>query len=117
MESTTLKDGLTGEEVMYFTALFCYNWTKSDFEIAFKDSRLGWDYYWNKLQGKIKDGADPADAILSTLTNMDNTHRPMLFEYLFSQKYNEQILKQREWREELAKHMENNIKKHKNKNG
>lgn len=51
-------DNLTGIEIMHYTLLFCYNWTKQDFEIAFKDSRLGWDYYYNKLQGKIQSGTD-----------------------------------------------------------
>lgn len=104
-------ENLTGEEIMHFTALFCYNWERSDFENAFKDSRLGWDYYWNKLQGKIEDGADPADAILSTVLNMDNTHKPMLFDYLFNKKYPKEIEQKREWKEIVKKHTEKHIKK------
>ena len=112
MENPKIIDGLTGEEIMYYTAIFCYNWTREDFEIAFKDSRLGWDYYWHKLQGKIKDGLDPGAAILSTVTNMDNTHRPMLFNYLFSQKFPGEISKQRDWRKTLEKHRKIAEEKH-----
>lgn len=104
MEDNIIIENLTGEEIMYFTVLFCYNWTKSDFQIAFKESRLGWDYYWNKLQGKIKDGVDPGAAILATVTNMDNTHRPMLFNYLFSQKFPKEISNQREYLQLVEKH-------------
>lgn len=100
-------DDLTGVEIMHYTLLFCYNWTKQDFETAFKDSRLGWDYYYNKLQAKIQDGSDPAEAILSTILNMDNTHRPMLYNYLFGELYPDKI--------EQSRKMHNFIESHKKK--
>lgn len=109
MENRIIIEGLTGEEIMHFTLLFCYNWNQEDFEIVFKDSRLGWDYYWDKLQGKIKSGSDPAEAILSVLLNMDNTHKPMLFSYLFEEKYPKEIKNKREMRKLVddakAKHL------------
>ena len=80
-------EDLTTEEVMHYILLFCYNWTREDFENAFKNSHLGWDYYWDRLQGKIKAGTEPTTAIVEVLLNIDNTHRPMLLEYLFSIKY------------------------------
>lgn len=33
-------EDLTADEIIHFILLFCYNWTKEDFEIAFKDSSL-----------------------------------------------------------------------------
>ncbi|MCT2410053.1 hypothetical protein NZD88_21055 [Chryseobacterium antibioticum] len=103
-------EDLTGEEIMHYTVLFCWDWSKDDFEIAFKDSRLGWDYYYNKLQGKINDGADPAEAILSVVLNMDNTHKPMLFDYLFNVKYPKEISDKRDWRKVIDKHQNKNGK-------
>jgi hypothetical protein len=113
-----MKD-LTGEEIMHFTALFCYNWEKEDFEIAFKESRLGWDYYWKKLQYRIEEGADPADAILATILNMDNTHKPMLFNYLFNVKYPNEISQKRQWRDIVNSHLKkhNSVRKIPNNNG
>lgn len=105
---------LTGEEIMYYTAVFCYNWTKKDFEDAFKDSRLGWDYYWNKLQGYISGGSDPGAAILATVTGMDNTHRPMLFNYLFKEKYPNEINNKREMRKLVDEAKAKQLKKNPN---
>lgn len=108
-------ENLTGVEIMHYTLLFCYNWTRQDFEIAFKDSRLGWDYYYNKLQGKIQSGADPAEAILSTVLNMDNTHRPMLYNYLFGELYPDKIEKAREMRDLIEVHKKRAEEKRLNK--
>ncbi|MDE5510606.1 hypothetical protein KRE40_18370 [Elizabethkingia meningoseptica] len=108
-------DNLTGVEIMHYTLLFCYNWTKQDFEIAFKDSRLGWDYYYNKLQGKIQSGTDPGEAIISTVLNMDNTHRPMLFNYLFGELYPDKIEKTREMHNLVEAHKKKAEEKRNNK--
>ena len=101
-------EDLTTEEVMHFVLLFCYNWTREDFEIAFKNSHLGWDYYWDRLQGKIQAGKDPTNAIVEIILNMDNTHKPMLLDYLFSIKYPKEIETKRNNRliveEQLKKH-------------
>lgn len=104
----------TAQEVLHFTALFYNNWIQEDFEIAFKASHLGWDYHWDKLQGKIKDGANPTQAIVSVVLNMDSLHQTMFTEYILNKKYTQEILEQREWSIELANHMKNNIEKHKN---
>lgn len=105
-----LIENLTGEEIMHYTALFCYNWVENDFRVAFADSHLGWDYYYNKLQAKIQAGADPADAILSTVLNMDNTHKPMLYYYLFSEKYTDQIKQSRQLKNLIVNNRNKNNK-------
>lgn len=108
-------ENLTGIEIMHYTLLFCYNWTREDFEIAFKDSRLGWDYYYNKLQARIKAGIDPAEAILSTVLNMDHTHRPMLYNYLFGELYPDKIEKAREMHDLIEEHKKRAEEKRLNK--
>lgn len=109
-------EDLTAGEIMHFILLFCYNWTKEDFEIAFKDSRLGWDYYWDKLQSKIKAGTEPTTAMVEVLLNIDNTHRPLLINYLFSIKYPNEIKTKRENHDLIQKHLKKHEQLRKNKN-
>lgn len=103
--STKTVKNLTHLEIMHYLLLWCYNWTKEDFKIAFKDSHLGWDYFWDKLQGQCQgeDGRDPTSSIVGIILNMDNTHQQMLFDFIFDSRYSENIIKQREtnaWFEE-----------------
>lgn len=96
--STQSVKNLSALEIIHYTLLWCYNWTQEDFKIAFKDSPLGWDYFWNKLQGKCQ-GENPTDAtsaIVGIVLNMDNKHQQMLFEFIFNSRYSENIIKQRE---------------------
>lgn len=100
-------DNITPQEVMHFTALFYHNWTQEDFKLAFENSRLGWDYHWNKLQFKIQDNANPTQAIVSVVLNMDDEHQKMLLDYLLKVKYVKEIVEHKDWQIELSKLMEN----------
>ncbi len=113
--STNTVENLTGIEIMHYALKWCYNWTETDFRECFKESRLGWDYFWDKLQGKCQgeDGTNPTQAIVEVILNMDNPHKEMLFNYLFNERYGKEINKQREdsvW-------MEEEVRKHKEKHG
>lgn len=113
IETENVKD-LTGIEIMHYILLWCYNWTQEDFKTAFKDSHLGWDYFWDKLQGKCSNKNDnpdnPTNAIVGIILNMDGTHQNMLFDFILK-KYTSQILKRREdkvWMDEaIAKSKKN----------
>ncbi len=96
--STNTVPNLTPLEIMHYVLLWCYNWTMEDLKIAFKDSRIGWDYYWDKLQGKCAgdDGINSTQAIVELVLNMDEQHQQMLFDFLFDSRYSQQILKRRE---------------------
>lgn len=85
-------------EIMHYVLLWCYNWTQEDFKKAFATSHLGWDYYWDKLQGKIKNDKDPSAAILEVVLNMDDFHQQLLFDFLFTDHYPDEILKARKWK-------------------
>jgi len=100
-------ENLTPQEVMHFTALFYHNWAQNDFELAFENSRLGWNYHWNKLQGKIQDNANPTQAIVSVVLNMDDEHQKMLLDYVLNVKYVNEIADHKDWQIELSKLMEN----------
>jgi len=95
-DSDVTYENLTGVEIMHYTLLFCYNWREEDFRIAFKDSLLGWNYYWKKLQSKIKDDINATQAIVEVVLNMDNRHRQVFFEYLFGSLYPDKIKQSRE---------------------
>lgn len=99
--SPVLPD-LSGIEIMHNVLLWCYNWTEEDFEIAFKDSHLGWDYHWNKLQGKIRNRETaPTTAVVEVILNMDKKHQEMLFDYIFT-KQEKEILSARKWQKLIA---------------
>jgi hypothetical protein len=100
-------ENITLQEVMHFTALFYHNWTQNDFELAFKNSSLGWDYHWNKLQGKKENGANSTQAIVSIVLNMDDEHQKMLLDYILNVKYVTEIAEHKDWQVELSKIMEN----------
>lgn len=104
-------ENLTPQEVMHFTALFYSNWNQEDFKEAFKNSRLGWDYHWNKLQGKIQNEANPTQAIVSVVLNMDVEHQKMISDYVLNVKYANEITEHRDWQVELSKHIEKHTKK------
>ncbi|MEN5058921.1 hypothetical protein [Sphingobacterium kitahiroshimense] len=101
-------ENITPQELMHFTALFYHNWNKSDFELAFSNSRLGWDYHWNKLQNKKQDGANATQAVVSVVLNMDDEHQKMLVDYILNVKYAVEIFEHKEWQLELSKHKEKN---------
>ena len=82
--STEKVKNLTSLEIMHYLLLWCYNWTREDFKIAFKDSHLGWEYFWDKLRGKCK-GGNPTDAIVGIVLNMDKEHQQMLFDFIFNE--------------------------------
>lgn len=106
-EEITGKEDFSGTEIIHYALLFCYNWEEKDFRTAFKDSRLKWDYYWDRLQGKIQNSdVNPTQAIVEIILNMDNTHRQMLYDYLFKVKYPDEILRKREWNKVAASHKE-----------
>ena len=96
-EKQTTELTPTGIEVMHYVLLFCYNWTEEDFQIAFENSKLGWDYFWNKLKAKTENEIPATTAIIEVITNMDDEHQKMLFDYLFSARYRGEILSRREW--------------------
>lgn len=98
-----MKD-LKGIEIMHYVLMWCYNWTEEDFQIAFKDSNLGWDYFWNKLQGKCKNEHDPTEAIVGIILNMDKKHQQMLFDYIFNVKYPNEIQSSRDWQKTIEEH-------------
>ncbi len=107
MENSTVIKDLTGAEVIHYVLLFCYNFKKEDFQNAFKESHLGWDYFWNRLQGKIKAKDNPTEAIASVVLNMDREHQTMLFKYIFSIKYPASILEDREQEKMIEEHIKN----------
>lgn len=105
--STEKVPNLTGLEIMHYFALWLGNWTQEDFRQAFKNSPLGWDYFWNKLQARsgpgLKNPDNPTNALVGIVLNMDKKHQAMLFDYIFNSRYSDPILKQREdnaWFEE-----------------
>lgn len=90
-------EGISGVEIMHYTILFCGNWREDDFRIAFKKSRLGNGYFWERLQDKIMiSGIDPSAAAMEIILNMDTPHQQMLFDYLFNKKYLESLLRSRD---------------------
>lgn len=99
MENTASDTaGFTGPEIVHYAMMFCYNWEKNDFKKAFANSRLGWDYYYDRLIGKIENSeTNPCQAIVEIILNMDNAHRQMFFDYLFTEKYADQIMESRKW--------------------
>lgn len=123
INTENLKD-ITGVEIMHRTLLWCYNWREEDFKIAFKNSPLGWDYQWDKLQGKLRKdedsevGANPCQAIMEVILNMDEKHENMLFDFLFNVRYPKDIeaarrgkLQLKEWESFMkAKESENHGK-------
>lgn len=99
-------ENLTPQEVMHFTALFYYNWNQEDFKEAFKNSHLGWDYNWIKLQAKIQNEENSTQAIVSVVLNMDVEHQKMLSDYILNIKYASEIKEHRDWQLELLEHIE-----------
>ncbi len=49
--------------LMHHLLLWIYNWTKEDFELAFKYSHLGWRYQWDKFQGRINEDGYSDDTL------------------------------------------------------
>jgi len=76
---------------IHHVILWIYNWKKKDFQKAFENSSLGWDYQWNKLQEKIKNGKNPTAAIVEIILNMDDIHQEMLFDFILNKKYKNSI--------------------------
>lgn len=107
MKNTTVIKDLKGAEIIHYVLLFCYNWKKEDFQNAFKESHLGWDYFWNRLQGKIKAKANPTEAIASVILNMDREHQTMLFNYVFSTRYSNDIQEDRDQEKMIEEHIKN----------
>lgn len=102
MKSKENIQNLTGIEIMHNVLLWCYNWTEDDFQVAFKDSHLGWDYFWDRLQGKCKNGNDPTEAIVGIILNMDAKHQQMLFNHIFK-KQAKGIKAARDWKIKIEK--------------
>lgn len=107
MENNTIIENLKVAEIMHYVLLFCHNWSEEDFKNAFKDSSLGWDYFWDRLQGKIRNKANPTEAIASVILNMDREHQTMLFNYIFSIRYSNDILEDREHEKMIEEHIKN----------
>lgn len=107
MENTTLITDLKGTEIMHYVLLFCYNWKEKDFKAAFKDSQLGWDYFWDRLQGKIRNKVNPTEAITTIILNMDREHQAMLFNYVFSIRYSNDIQEDRDQEKLIEEHIKN----------
>lgn len=95
-----IPENLTGVEIMTHLLLFCYNWTKEDFQKAFKDSPLGWDYNWEKLQRKCKNGNNSTEAIVNVILGMDKKHMVMLFNHIFTEGAST-IQSSREWNAQI----------------
>ncbi len=89
-------EDLTPLEIMNAVLLWCYNWREEDFKKAFKDSKIGWDYHWNKLQIKCSMGNQSTSAIVDVILNMDTPHQKMLLDFIFS-KSSKTIQSGREW--------------------
>jgi len=105
--STNKVKDLNGKEIIHYFALWLHNWTQEDFQKAFENSHLGWDYFWNKLQARSgnhnEEPDNPTNALVGIVLNMDDKHQQMLFDYIFDSKYSDNILQQRNnnaWMEE-----------------
>lgn len=101
----------TANEIIQRFAVWVYNWTEEDFQIAFEKSRLGWDYYWDRLQGKLSADTNACQAIIEITTNMDDKHKTMLCKHLFGIETQEQILYQRDIAAKVAAHVANHKSK------
>ena len=88
----------TRREIAHYVTLFFYNWTEEDFLEVYKNSHLGNDYFWKKLQSKIKnEEINPTQAMVEVFLNMDNKHQNLLVDYVLDIKYKKSIESQREW--------------------
>ncbi len=91
--------------LMHHLLLWIYNWTKEDFELAFKYSPLGWRYQWDKFQGRInEDTNESCGPLIATILNMDDLHQTLLFNYITTKKYGDCIRKRAEnvaWMKEM----------------
>jgi hypothetical protein len=97
-----IPENLTGVEIMTHTLLFCYNWREEDFRKAFKDSPIGWDYHWRKLQRELEREKGATSAIVNVILNMDGKHMEMLYNYIFT-KSGHTINSAREWNQQIEK--------------
>ena len=96
---------LTSREMMHYTLLWCYNWTKEHFKEAFKDSPVGWKYFWDKFQNENERVNNATSAIAYTILGMDNKHQQMLADFII-QKNIKQVKSARQW-EAAIENMEN----------
>ncbi|GAA4277513.1 hypothetical protein [Aquimarina mytili] len=114
--STESVKNLTGIEIIHYFSLWLYNWTQDDFKEAFKESRLGWDYFWDKLQARSNPKSDnpdnPTNALVGIVLNMDKTHQQMLFDYIFNKGYVANIEKQRKNNAWMEEQLQEHYKKH-----
>ncbi|MDR0874189.1 MAG: hypothetical protein LBN27_12115 [Prevotellaceae bacterium] len=92
------QENFTRYEIAHYVTLFFYNWEQDDFRAIYKGSRIGEDYVWNKLQGKIKNQEmDSTAAMLDVFLNLDSINQKLLVDYVLDKHYTESIMKQREW--------------------
>lgn len=103
----------TEREIMHYVLLWCYNWTQEDFKKAFKESRLGWEYFWDKLQGKLIKDRDATEAVVDVIMNMDKPHQEMLINFIL-EKYAGQISSARSWDLKIKKAVAEQKKKREN---
>lgn len=92
--------------IMHHLFLWIQNWTKEDFKQAFENSKLGWDYQWNKFQNENERCGNSSNALLNTVLNMDNTHQELLFDFIVGPKYGSDIKSRKQnvnWMEELSR--------------
>lgn len=102
MSDTTEKYQPTLHEAMHYIVLWMFNYTKKDFELAFKNSPLGWEYNWYKLREKFEAGTDKSTAIKEVVLNLDRHHLGMLCDYLLKTKYKDLIVGERAHHKQLA---------------
>ena len=92
--------------LMHHLFLWVQNWTEDDFKQAFKNSKLGWNYQWNKFTNERERCGNSSNAILNTVLNMDDSHQKMLFDFITGPKYGDDM-KSREqnvrWMAELER--------------
>ena len=92
--------------VMHHLFLWVQNWTEEDFKDAFKDSKLGWSYQWNKFNNERDRIGNSSSALLNTILNMDDYHQKLLYDFIVGPKYGKDIKSRKgniDWMKELSR--------------
>lgn len=84
-------NNVTEEEILYYLMVWCSSYVEDDFKKAFKNSEIGYKFYWSKLEKLIEN----KKSIIQLVIKMDVEHHQMLLDYLFNEKYKKALEERR----------------------